>query len=159
MTELKRMSEARARNTGIDSKQLYFEETTQQICVKGDIIHNTDELELLIRKINKMNQRLTLNLLYKDSAYSDKAEAFHAKCDKARSTLILVETDKGRRFEGFTTCGWSGDCVDKKDEEAFVFSLDKMEIYENIPGEDAVGCYPKFGPRCQIRIFDNAFTQ
>ena len=36
MTELKRMSEARARNTGIDSKQLYFEETTQQICVKGD---------------------------------------------------------------------------------------------------------------------------
>ena len=162
MTELRKMSESRAKNTGMDSKQLYFEETTQQICVKGDIIHNTDELELLTRKINKMNKRLTLNLLYKATADSDRAEAFHAKCDNARSTLVLVETDKGRRFGGFTTCSWSGDCIDKKDEEAFVFSLDKMEIYENIPGEDAIGCYPKFGPiflGCQIRIFDNAFTQ
>ena len=37
-----------------------------------------------------------------------------------------------------------------------------MRIYENIPGEEAIGCYPKFGPiflGCQIRIFDNAFTE
>ena len=103
-----------------------------------------------------------MNLLYKATADSDKASAFHAKCDDARSTLVLVETDKGRRFGGFTTCSWSGDCIEKKDEDAFVFSLDKMEIYENIPGEDAIGCYPKFGPiflGCQIRIYDNAFTK
>ena len=150
------------RNTGMDSRQLLIEEMPQQICVKGDIIHNTDELELLTRKINKSNQRLTLNLLYKATADSDKAEVFHAKCDDARSTLVLVETDKGRRFGGYTTCSWSGDCINKKDENAFVFSLDKMEIYENIPGEDAIGCYPKFGPiflGCQIRIFDKAFSR
>ena len=150
------------RSSGMESKQLYIEDMPQQICVKGDIIHNTDELELLTRKMNKSNQRITLNLLYKATADSDKASAFHAKCDDARSTLVLVETDKGRRFGGFTTCSWNGDCIDKKDEDAFVFSLDKMEIYENIPGEDAIGCYPKFGPiflGCQIRIYDNAFTK
>ena len=46
------------------------------------------------------------------------------------------------------------------DPNAFVFSLDKMAIYDNIPEEEAIGCYPKFGPiflGCQIRIFDNAF--
>ena len=150
------------RNTGMDSKQLFFEDKPQQICVKGDIIHNTDELEFLTRKINKLNQRLTLNLLYKATADSDKASAFHNKCDDARSTLVLVETDKGKRFGGFTTCSWKGDCIEKKDEDAFVFSLDKMQIYENIPGEDAIGCYPKFGAiflGCQIRIFDNAFSK
>ena len=43
-----------------------------------------------------------------------------------------------------------------------VFSLDKMMFYENIPGEDIIGCYPKFGPiflRCQIRIYVNAFSK
>ena len=155
--------EMKMRSTsGMDSKQLLFEDRPQQICVKGDIIHNTDELELVTRKINKLNQKLTLNLLYKATADSDKAEAFHARCDDAKSSLVLVETDKGRRFGGYTTCSWSGDCEDKKDEDAFIFSLDKMMTYDNIPGEDAIGCYPKFGPiflGCQIRIYDNAFSK
>ena len=37
-----------------------------------------------------------------------------------------------------------------------------MQIYDIIPGEDAIGCYPKYGPvflGCQIRIFDDAFTK
>ena len=147
---------------GMDSKQLLFEEKAQQICVKGDIIHDTDELELLTRRINKYNQKITLNLLYKATADSDKAEAFHDKCDDANSTIVLIETDKGKRFGGYTTCSWAGECVEKKDEDAFLFSLDKMKIYDNIPNEDAIGCYPKFGPiflGCQIRIYDDAFTK
>ena len=162
-SEFQKISEMKMRSgLGMNSKQLLFEDKPQQICVKGDIIHNTDELELITRKINKLNQKLTLNLLYKATADSDKASAFHSKCDDAKSSLVLVETDKGKRFGGFTTCSWSGDCVDKKDKNAFVFSLDKMETYDNIPGDEAIGCYPKFGPiflGCQIKIFDNAFTK
>ena len=144
----------------LESKRLY-EERTQNITVKGDIIQNMDELEMITNKINKLNKKITLNLLYKATIDSDKASAFHERCDDAESSIVLIETDKGKRFGGFTTCSWSGDCIDKKDEDAFIFSLDKMMIYENIPGEDAIGCYPKFGPTflgCQIRIFDNAFT-
>ena len=149
-------------NKGLESKQIAFEENTEQICVKGDIIHDANELEMLTRKINKSNKKLTLNLLYKASADTDRAAAFHAKCDDANSTIVLVETDKGKRFGGYTTCSWSGDCVDKKDENAFVFSLDKMKTYDNIPEEEAIGCYPKFGPiflGCQIRIYDKAFSK
>ena len=157
-----RTTQSKVRNTGLESRNILFEESSQQVSVRGEIIHNTDELEFLTRKMNRLGQKLTLNLLYKASADSDKAAAFHDKCDGARSTLVLIETDKGKRFGGFTNCSWSGDCLDKKDEEAFIFSLDKMQIYENIPGEDAIGCYPKFGPifmGCQIRIYDNAFTK
>ena len=121
-----------------------------------------EELELLIRKINKKNKKITFNLIYKATVDSDKAAVFHKKCDEAQKTLVLIETDKGKRFGGYTSVNWKGNCVDKMDEDAFVFSLDKMKIYENIRGEEAIGCYPKFGPvflGCQIRIYDEAFQK
>ena len=139
---------------------LESEERSSQAFVKGDIIHDLEELEMIIRKINKESSKITLNLLYKATADSDRAKVFHKKCDKAKCTLVLVETDKGRRFGGYTSVDWSGKCIEKNDEEAFVFSLDKMKIYEVIPDEKAIGCYPKFGPvflGCQIRIYDHAF--
>ena len=149
-------------SSGLESRQLYFEEEPEQICVKGDIIHNAQELELITRKINKSNKKITLNLIYKATVDSDKAQAFHNKCDKAQSTLVLIETNRGKRFGGFTSCSWDGECLEKKDENAFIFSLNKMLTYDNIKGEDAIGCYPKFGPifmGCQIRIYDNAFVK
>jgi hypothetical protein len=129
--------------------------------VKGDIIHDMNELEMITKKINKENKRIIINLLYKASADSDSAAVFHNKCDEANNTIVLVETKDGKRFGGYTTKSWKGNCVEKSDPEAFIFSFDKMKTYDNIPGDDAIGCYPKFGPvflGCQIKIFDNAFT-
>jgi len=129
--------------------------------VKGDIIQNPQELELLTRRIGNNKSRISLDLLYKASIDSDKAGVFHKKCDSANSTLVLVRSGNGKRFGGYTTCSWKGNSIEKKDSNAFVFSLDKMKIYDVIPGEDAIGCYPKYGPiflGCQIRIFDDFFT-
>ena len=131
---------------------------------KGEIIHDMKELELITDKINKgnSNQKIIINLLYKASVDGDKAAIFHEKCDQAKSTIVLIETLNGKRFGGFTSCSWSGNCEDKNDPQAFIFSLDKMETYDNIPGDEAIGCYPKFGPiflGCQIKIFDNAFSK
>ena len=141
-----------------EEKQEYDE--TQE--VKGDIIHDMKELEMITKKINKENKKIIINLLYKASADSDKAAVFHEKCDKAKNTIVLVETKDGMRFGGYTACSWSGNCVDKNDQDAFIFSFDKMKTYDNIPGDEAIGCYPKFGPiflGCQIKIYDNAFTK
>ena len=138
------------------------EEEGQEKEVKGDIIHDIKELEMLTKKINKDNKKIIINLLYKASVDGDKAAAFHEKCDEAKNTIVLVETKNGKRFGGYTTCSWSGNCVDKNDPEAFIFSFDKMKTYDNIPGDEAIGCYPKFGPiflGCQIKIFDNAFVK
>ena len=144
----------------MEEKVLSIQDTRLEI-VKGDIIQNTQELELLTRKISKRNRRIILNLLYKATIDSDKAEVFHEKCDDAESSLVLIKSGNGKRFGGYTSCNWKGNSIEKKDENAFVFSLDKMKIYDNIPGEDAIGCYPKYGPiflGCQIRIFDEFFT-
>ena len=130
--------------------------------VKGEIIEDNSELEFLTRKICHDYKKITLYLLYKASVDTDKAEAFHRKCDKAQSSIVLVKTKDGKRFGGYTSCDWGGESIEKKDDNAFVFSFDKMEIYDIIPGENAIGCYPAYGPiflGCQIRIYDDAFTK
>ena len=145
----------------LSKSQLYKRKIKLRL-VKGEIIENNKELEFLTQRICKDHKKVTLNLLYKASVDSDKAEVFHSKCDGAKSTLVLVKSSNKKRFGGFTTCNWSGNGVEKNDENAFVFSFDKMKIYNIVQGELAIGCYPKYGPiflGCQIRIYDNAFEK
>jgi hypothetical protein len=144
------------------SKSNSFQLDNNMKIVKGEILQNNSELEFLTRKISQNSKKITLNLLYKATVDSDKAAAFHKKCDSAKCSIVLIQSGKGKRFGGFTSCDWEGNSIDKKDDIAFVFSLDKMEIYDIIPGQDAIGCYQKFGPvflGCQIRIYDDAFTK
>ena len=130
--------------------------------IKGDIIKSKEELELLSKKLCYKCDRICFNLVFKATIDSDQAEAFHYKCDPLEKSLILIESTKGARFGGFTSCSWGGDKEEKYDDSAFVFSLDKLKIYDILPGEKAIACYPKFGPvflGCQIKIYDNFFTK
>ena len=75
---------------------------------------------------------------------------------------MFIEIDINIKFVGFTTQSWEGHCIKKKDNNAFVFSLETNKIFDIIPNEPAIGCYPKFGPvffGCQIRIYDEFFTK
>ena len=151
----------KSKKNEMEDQMISIQDTRLEI-VRGDIIQDTKELELLTRKISKNNNKIILNLLFKAIVDSDKAEAFHEKCDFAKSTLVLVKSTNGKRFGGYTSCTWKGNNIEKKDDNAFVFSLDKMRIYDIKSGEDAIGCYPKFGPvflGCQIRIYDQFFTK
>ena len=144
------------------SPKVAFIDNSSNILAKGEIIRDKKELEFLCQKICKNYQYMTINLIYKATVDSDKSVAFHNNCDQASNSLVLIETDKNVRFGGYTSCNWSGNCEDKIDDNAFVFSLNKMKTYDVIPGEKAIGCYPKCGPvflGCQIRIFDEAFTK
>ena len=141
---------------------LSLQDTRLEI-IRGEIIETANELELITRKMcqNKY-KKISLNLLYKAIVDSDKAEIFHQKCDSAKCTLVLIKGANGKRFGGFTSCSWEGNSIEKKDENAFIFSFDKMKIYNVIPGEGAIGCYPNFGPvflGCQIRIYNEFFSK
>ena len=130
--------------------------------LNSEIIKNTTEEEMILNKINKHEKDIHFNLIYKAIKDTDCAETFHQKCDKARRTLVLIETINGKRFGGYTTESWEGDGIDKIDSEAFVFSLDKLQVYNIISGQPAIGCYPKYGPvflGCQIKVNDNFFVK
>ena len=127
------------------------------------IIHKFAEITDVVSKIQIMvTAGVKFNLLYRASDHGDKAKIFHEKCDKHQMTLVLVETTKGRRFGGFTTKTWDGNCLKKIDNDAFVFCLDNNKIYDIRKNEYAIGGYPKFGPvffGCQIRIYDEFFKK
>jgi hypothetical protein len=127
-----------------------------------DIIKEQEEIELVVNKISEKYPGSTYRLLYKGSRDGDGANDFHSKCDEAEKTLIIVEDNYGNRFGGFTTQDWGGQYLQKKDDEAFIFSIDKKKVYDVIPNQNAIGCYPNFGPvffGCQIRIYDNFLTK
>ena len=92
----------------------------------------------------------------------DTTAEFHSIYDDTEKTLVIVEDNYGNRFGGFTTQDWGGQNMQKTDDDAFIFSIDKNKIYDIIPGQNAIDCYPNFGPvffGYQIRIYDNFLTK
>ena len=149
-----------------NEEQLYRTEENRVIFRNGilyGIIKKYSEIEKVVAKIQTILQKgAKFTIIYKASELGDRAMTFHQKCDDIDISLILIETKKGVRFGGFTTKSWNGNCVQKIDNDAFVFSIDKNKIYEVIKNEMAIGCYPKFGPvffGCQIRVYDNFFNK
>ena len=62
------LKESKENNTiikGNINKKIAFEEKIEKAFVKGDIIHNVGKLEMLVRKINKSSQKITINLYIK----------------------------------------------------------------------------------------------
>ena len=127
------------------------------------IIRKYSEIDDIVNRIQlKLKKGVKFTLIYKATEMGDNASTFHQKCDNANITLIIIETTKGVRFGGFTTQSWHGNCLQKLDNNAFVFNIDKNKSYDVNKGEPAVGCYPKFGPvffGCQIRIYDKFFNR
>ena len=127
-----------------------------------NIIKEQGEIDFVVNKIAEKFPGCKFNLLYKGSTDGDTAADFHSKCDDAEKTLVIVEDNYGNRFGGFTTQDWGGQYMQKKDDDAFIFSVDKNKTYDVIPGQNAIGCYPNFGPvffGCQIRIYDNFLSK
>ena len=146
---------------------------TNLLPIESNIIRSTSDYNLIVGRLKKVNlkdnqnkeqnQNVNINyhLLYRATRDGDEAKVFHSKCDKIKNTLVLVLTKKGLRFGGFTSETWEGKEVDKKDKNAFCFSLDKKKIYNSIKGKSAIFACPDSGPafeNCIFEIKDKCFS-
>ena len=136
--------------------------------IKSNIIKKKEDLDFLIERLKKVdlnlnennikeeneNLSISLNLLYRATRDGDESKQFHSKCDNFKNTLVVVKTKKGLRFGGFTCETWNGNGVDKKDKNAFCFSLDKKKIYNSIHNKNAIFACPDFGPAFENCIFE-----
>ena len=133
------------------------------IGIEKNIIKHPGELEeissRLQRLLNKKN--IKYKIIFRSNIDGDSAQTFHQKCDKIKNTLILIKASGNKRFGGFTSETWDGDDVNKKDDKSFIFSIDKMKVYDIIEGENAINCNPDLGPVFvnQIKLLDKFFTQ
>ena len=149
-----------------DEEQLFKTQEDRIIFRNGiskGIINKYAEIKKVVQHIeSKLDSKVRFYMIYKASELDDRAKTFHEKCDNYEMTLVIVETKEGLRFGGFTTKLWDGNFVHKRDQKAFVFSLDKDKTYDIVGHDPAIACYPKYGPiffGCQIRIYDLFFTK
>ena len=129
--------------------------------LKSDIIQNISELYFISNRIHKNKYKINVNLLYKASIDGDKASIFHEKCNKAQTTLILIQTKNNKKFGGFTKRTWRGKNIEKTDNDAFIFSFDNKKIYNVIKGKNAIGCFIDYNTCFSgaFKIYDNAFDK
>ncbi len=111
-------------------------------------------------------------LLYRASEHDYTAKSFHEYCNDKRPTLIVIKSDRGWIFGGYTTQSWSGegiyyDCdliiiieVRKCDSKAFIFTLKNphgvkpTRYMKRKESRYAIYCDSAFGPIFGSSKFD-----
>ena len=128
-----------------------------------ETIKDIDELYEIMKYIGNPDG-ISFGLCYKATKDGDKAASFRNNCGGLSPLLMIIETDDGHRFGGYTNIAFTNDEDNfgaKVDEGAFLFSLDTKKKYKVIKPEKAVsnlkGQFPMFGNN-DIFIHDNFFT-
>ena len=130
----------------------YVKSYEEQIKINNNeqstIVDNNLELNLLGNQFRLIypGKNVIYNLLYRKSRDSDKASVFHSKCDKIRGTIVIIKTIEGLKFGGYTNETWEGNNISKKDNTAFIFSLNYNKVYKIKKNMNAIFCSPNFGP-------------
>ncbi len=122
---------------------------------------NIEDINFLSSSIEKvLNKKPCIHkLLYRASRDGDSSLIFHRNCDGIPNTITIIETIKGKKFGGFTSQIWDCNGDFKYDDNCFLFSLNKKEIYYIKNPDIAIFCSkkkgPTFGSGSDICIEDN----
>ena len=115
-------------------------------CFKSSsILTSETDFDFLLNKLSKYNPT-SYKIIYKSSIDGDNVKTFHSNCDGEENVLIIIETNKGLKFGGFTSIGFDNSGYELRDDNAFLFSIDRRKVYDIIPGNNAIYCNRKFGP-------------
>ena len=131
---------------------------------KSKIMDNK-EMNFIINLISsKLKKNIKkLYLCYRATKDGDKAENFHQKCDYIKNIFILIKTKENKKFGGFSSESWDNNMnsqIWKKDDKAFIFSLNDYNSYNIVKPKRAIICNGKFGPifgNGEIFVYDNFF--
>ena len=117
------------------------------------IIEERKQIDLILNKIKlsfkESNKNfINLKLIYSAIEDGDSAEDFHKKCDGHAPIIIFIKTDKDVIFGGYTEVPFFSSKKKKgnKDDNAFIFSIDKMKIFEVEKGTIATCSLKNYGP-------------
>jgi len=106
------------------------------------------------------------NLIYRASQDGFEASNFHSKCDNKQNTLVVIKSENGNVFGGYTEQSWmceeheeDEDYVFKDDPKSYIFSLINSEnkpLKINFSYNDAIGCKKTWGPTFGGSEFDDS---
>ena len=128
--ELMRWKEDREKN----------EEEKIKYQIDSKIIYNQDAIFISKRLTEKeySDRKVIFNLIYRAARDGANAQSYHSRCDGKINTVTVVQTVKGSKFGGYTETQIQDGNIGYKDPNSFIFSLNKMKIYENLNKDNNV---------------------
>jgi hypothetical protein len=159
-----------------DGKLLIFEKNFNKInkSILGEAcLINTNYDSIILSGLDQKTDLIKLcdipitkkwKLIYRGSKDGFEASSFHLKCDKQPNTLIIIKSEHGNVFGGYTEQDWTSTESSKTDNNSFIFSLinkdNKPLKLKCLDALKAICCSfdhgPIFGLGPGIRIDDNS---
>ena len=117
-----------------------------QIIIKDSkIFSNINQIQFIEKAILKSdmlkNKKISFKLIYQATRDGDSISDFYNKCNGINHVLLILMTDKALIFGGYTDLAFITTSDTRyKDNNAFVFSMDKQKIYPVKTGGNAIRC-------------------
>ena len=120
------------------------------------LLYKKEDIEFLNNRLLQdknvpKGKNIKYKLLYRCSKNGENAKDFHKLCDKFPQTMTIIKSVKGKIFGGYTEKTWKDEDIKKmgtlkKDNKAFLFSLNKKKIYNIYFDQPAIWCHESYGP-------------
>ena len=145
--------------------------TYEEFLDSTNILKEKKEIDVVLDKIRiiflkSYKNFVNLKLIYSASKDGDSAEVFHSLCDGIAPLVVLIKTSKNVIFGGYTEAPYSfaKKRTGNKDDNAFIFSINKMKTYDVEKGTNATCSFRDYGPvfygyeYCNIYLFGDFFN-
>ena len=135
------------------------------------IILNRSQMKELMSLCQFIPAEQKWNLIYRASRDGFEASSFHSKCDNKPNTLVIIKSENGNVFGGYTEQSWfsigsENKSLNKSDPNSFIFSFinkDNKSIKIKGSENNGISCNINAGPifghisgKRDIRIFNNS---
>ena len=100
---------------------------------------------------NNMKMSLSnIKLLYSSSLHGDNTKTLHELCDNKQNILIIIKSDSGYLFGGYSKIGFKTNIENKEliDNHSFLFSITKQKIYPVINNMPVICHYSNYFGLC-----------
>ena len=119
----------------IEDMKNKYEELNKELIIKEryPLFDNKTQYDFIIKTLNERLKRKIsdLNNIYQATKDGDSNANFHSKCDGHSNTLIVIKSKNNNTFGAFTSLAYhSLNGQYYYDTNAFLFSIDNLEIYE-----------------------------
>ena len=118
-------------------------ENIYKLNFNSKIIYKINSLEFIFDYIRENDKSLNFNnikLLYRGSRDGDRTKTCHKLCDNKQNVLIIIQSDKGYTFGGYSKIGFKTTKKSefKKDNNSFLFSIDLQKKYPVVENDTAL---------------------